>query len=89
MFFGKNSNPKLNEFCSLSGDDRFFYIIVYLLIHQEEYDTHDPKGHSSMVLPFLKKRSKVIEIVSAQDIVFALVQSGVCAAFSRGSDLIR
>uniref|UniRef100_A0A162A1R2 Uncharacterized protein n=1 Tax=Daucus carota subsp. sativus TaxID=79200 RepID=A0A162A1R2_DAUCS len=50
---------------------------------QEEYDTHDPKGHSSMVLPFLKKRSKVIEIVSAQDIVFALVQSGVCAAFSR------
>lgn len=55
-----------------------------IFFYQEEYDTHDPKGHSSMVLPFLKKRSKVIEIVSAQDIVFALVQSGVCAAFSRG-----
>lgn len=37
-----------------------------------------------MVLPFLRKRSKIIEIVAAQDIVFALAQSGVCAAFSRG-----
>ncbi|MBA0659839.1 hypothetical protein Goklo_011934 [Gossypium klotzschianum] len=50
---------------------------------REEYDTHDPKGHCSMVLPFLRKRSKIIEIVAAQDIVFALAQSGVCAAFSR------
>lgn len=38
-----------------------------------------------MVLPFLKKRSKIIEIVAARDIVFALAQSGVCAAFSRGN----
>ncbi|KVI07069.1 WD40/YVTN repeat-like-containing domain-containing protein [Cynara cardunculus var. scolymus] len=50
---------------------------------QEEYDTHDPKGHCSMVLPFLKKRSKIVEIVAARDIVFALAQSGICAAFSR------
>ncbi|XP_068314721.1 uncharacterized protein [Pyrus communis] len=50
---------------------------------QEEYDTHDPKGHCAMVLPFLRKRSKIIEIVAARDIVFALAQSGVCAAFSR------
>ncbi|XP_044473392.1 uncharacterized protein LOC123201886 isoform X2 [Mangifera indica] len=49
----------------------------------EEYDTHDPKGHCPMVLPFLMKRTKVIEIVSASDIVFALAHSGVCAAFSR------
>ncbi|XP_047316157.1 uncharacterized protein LOC124919846 isoform X2 [Impatiens glandulifera] len=47
---------------------------------QEEYDTHDPKG---TVLSFLKKRSKIIEIVASHDIVFALTQSGVCAAFSR------
>lgn len=39
-----------------------------------------------MVLPFLKKRSKIIEIVAARDIVFALAQSGVCAAFSRGKE---
>ncbi|PNX96875.1 hypothetical protein L195_g020091 [Trifolium pratense] len=58
-------------------------ITVILLIHEEEYDTHDPKGPSSVVLPFLRKRSKIIEIVAAQDIVFALAQSGVCAAFSR------
>ncbi|GMY08413.1 hypothetical protein FCV25MIE_03652 [Fagus crenata] len=50
---------------------------------QEEYDTHDPKGHCSMGLPFLRKRSKIIEIVAARDIVFALAHSGVCAAFSR------
>ncbi|KAL9342217.1 hypothetical protein Peur_065542 [Populus x canadensis] len=50
---------------------------------QEEYDTHDPKGHCTMVLPFLRKRSKIIEIVAARDMVFALAQSGVCAAFSR------
>ena len=30
------------------------------------------------------KRTKVIEIVAARDIVFALAHSGVCAAFSRG-----
>lgn len=54
---------------------------------QEEYDTHDPKGHCSMVLTFLRKRSKIIEIVAARDIIFALAQSGVCAAFSRGSHL--
>ncbi|KAM0041457.1 putative transcription factor WD40-like family [Helianthus debilis subsp. tardiflorus] len=53
---------------------------------QEEYDTHDPKGHCAMVLPFLKKRSKIIEIVAAHDIVFALAQSGVCAAFSRDTN---
>ncbi|KAJ6922713.1 hypothetical protein NC652_016383 [Populus alba x Populus x berolinensis] len=49
----------------------------------EEYDTHDPKGHCSVVLPFLMKRTKVIEIIAAQDIIFALAHSGVCAAFSR------
>ncbi|XP_050215583.1 uncharacterized protein LOC126666764 isoform X1 [Mercurialis annua] len=52
----------------------------------EEYDTHDPKGHCSVVLPFLMKRTKVIEIVAARDIVFALAHSGVCAAFSRETD---
>ncbi|KAI4331663.1 hypothetical protein MLD38_029826 [Melastoma candidum] len=49
----------------------------------EEYDTHDPNGNCSPVLPFLMKRTKVIEIVAAHDIVFALNHSGVCAAFSR------
>ncbi|CAN8317143.1 unnamed protein product [Cochlearia groenlandica] len=49
----------------------------------EQYDTHDPKGHCLVSLPFLLKRSKVIEIVAAKDIVFALANSGVCAAFSR------
>ncbi|KAG5224516.1 serine/arginine repetitive matrix protein [Salix suchowensis] len=53
---------------------------------QEEYDTYDPKGHCTMVLPFLRKRSKIIEIVAARDIVFALAQSGVCAAFSRDTN---
>jgi hypothetical protein len=34
-------------------------------------------------LQFLRKRSKIIEIVAAKDIIFALAQSGLCAAFSR------
>ncbi|CAA6661905.1 unnamed protein product [Spirodela intermedia] len=37
-------------------------------------------------LPFLRKRSRVIEIVAARGILFALTQSGVCAAFSRGTN---
>ncbi|CAN6705473.1 unnamed protein product [Malus baccata var. baccata] len=57
-------------------------------IRLQEYDTHDPKGHCAMVLPFLRKRSKIIEIVAARDIVFALAQSSVCAAFGRGSSCI-
>ncbi|THG09169.1 hypothetical protein TEA_004245 [Camellia sinensis var. sinensis] len=63
----------------LNIDSREGFIVSY----KEEYDTHDPKGHCGMVLSFLKKRSKIIEIVAAHDIVFALAQSGVCAAFSR------
>ena len=54
------------------------------LYFQEEFDTHDPKGHTFTQLPFLRKRSKIVEIVSAKDIVFALTQSGVCSAFNRG-----
>lgn len=38
-----------------------------------------------MLLPYLRKRSEIIEIVGARDIIFALSQSGVCAAFSRGT----
>ncbi|XP_057435455.1 uncharacterized protein LOC130728121 [Lotus japonicus] len=51
----------------------------------QQYDTHDPKGPSSPspLLPFLMKRTKVVEIVAAKDIVFALAHSGLCAAFSR------
>ncbi|KAL9239898.1 hypothetical protein vseg_014174 [Gypsophila vaccaria] len=53
---------------------------------QAEYDTHDPKGLCPAVLDFLRKRSKIFEIVAAHDIVFALAQSGICAAFSRETD---
>ena len=37
-----------------------------------------------MILSILRKRSKKIEIVAAQDIVFTLAQSGLYAAFRRG-----
>uniref|UniRef100_A0A804PRV8 Sucrose-phosphatase C-terminal domain-containing protein n=1 Tax=Zea mays TaxID=4577 RepID=A0A804PRV8_MAIZE len=50
----------------------------------EEFDTHDPK-ENTLLLPYLRKRSKIIEIVAARDIVFALSQLGVCAAFSSGT----
>nr|XP_043636556.1 uncharacterized protein LOC122607607 [Erigeron canadensis] len=53
---------------------------------KKQYDTHDPKGHSLSLLPFLMKRARVIEIVAARGIVFALVSTGVCAAFSRDTN---
>ncbi|KAM0040616.1 putative transcription factor WD40-like family [Helianthus debilis subsp. tardiflorus] len=52
----------------------------------ERYDMHDPVGQCSLVLPLLMRRAKVIEIVVVHDIVFALASSGVCAAFSRGTN---
>lgn len=75
------SSKRDRAFSMTDAQERFRNIRL-----QEEYDTHDPKGPSSVVLPFLRKRSKIIEIVAAQDIVFALAQSGVCAAFSRESN---
>ncbi len=49
---------------------------------QAELDTHDPEA-SQLKLAFLLKRSKIVEIVSAKDVIFALAASGVCVAFSR------
>jgi len=34
-------------------------------------------------LPYLKKRSKIVEIVAARDIIFAIAQSGLAAAFNQ------
>uniref|UniRef100_A0A7S3PMT1 Transducin/WD40 repeat-like superfamily protein n=1 Tax=Aplanochytrium stocchinoi TaxID=215587 RepID=A0A7S3PMT1_9STRA len=47
-------------------------------------DSHFPDNTSDLFkLCFLRKRSKVVEIVSAKDIVFGLTQTGVCTAFDR------
>ncbi|KAL3622029.1 hypothetical protein CASFOL_034225 [Castilleja foliolosa] len=76
------SSKRDRSFSMSDAQERFRNIRL-----QEEYDTHDPKGYCPTSLPFLKKRSKIIEIVAARDIVFALAQSGVCAAFSRGAEI--
>ncbi|XP_016166649.1 uncharacterized protein LOC107609277 [Arachis ipaensis] len=68
------SSKRTRGFSMSDAQERFRNIRL-----QEEYDTHDPKGRPSVVLPFLRKRSKIIEIVAARDIVFALAQNGVCA----------
>ncbi|KAL1360205.1 uncharacterized protein LOC130977046 [Arachis stenosperma] len=61
----------------------------------QEYDTHDRKPSStnsssssspSSILPFFMKRSKLVEIVAAKNLVFALCHSGLCAAFSRDTN---
>jgi len=47
-------------------------------------DSHASKDASDFYkLCFLRNRSKVVEIVSAKDIVFGLTQTGVCTAFDR------
>ncbi|EPS71216.1 hypothetical protein M569_03543, partial [Genlisea aurea] len=76
------SSKRDRDFSMTDAQERFRNIRL-----QEEYDTHDPKGNCSSSLPFLKNRSRIIEIVAAHDIVFALAHSGVCAAFSRDSNL--
>jgi hypothetical protein len=48
--------------------------------HTISHDTHDPDA-ANLKLSFLRRRSKIIEIVAASDVVFALTLSGVCAAF--------
>ena len=50
---------------------------------QAEFDTHDEEN-ARRKLSFLRKRSKVVEVVAAQDLIFALTRTGVCAVFSRG-----
>uniref|UniRef100_A0A0D9WHU2 Transducin/WD40 repeat-like superfamily protein n=1 Tax=Leersia perrieri TaxID=77586 RepID=A0A0D9WHU2_9ORYZ len=82
-----NSVRKLQRREISSGRDRAFSMSVAQerfrnIQLQEEFDTHDPK-ENSLLQPYLRKRSKIIEIVAARDIVFALSQTGVCAAFSR------
>ncbi|KAL5143935.1 hypothetical protein HKD37_09G026756 [Glycine soja] len=68
-------------FASVTASHRFRSM---RLTHQ--YDTHDPSKTRSSLWPFLMKRTKVVEIVAAKNVVFALYHSGLCAAFSRETD---
>jgi hypothetical protein len=49
--------------------------------------THDPKAHHFFKLSFPKKRSRIVEIGAARDTMFALTHSGICATFSRGTEI--
>lgn len=50
---------------------------------RQMFNTYDARDSERWKLSFLRKRSKVVEIVGAQGMIFALAHSGVCAAFSR------
>lgn len=45
-------------------------------------DTHDLAALASKI-SWLRTRSKIVEIVSGHDLIFALTNNGVCAAFNR------
>jgi len=45
-------------------------------------DSHDEIAVKQFHLSFLQKRSRIIEIVSAQDLIFVLNHSGMCSVFS-------
>lgn len=60
-------------------------LILVFLLFKGEFDTHDPK-ENGLLQPYLRKRSEIIEIVGASDIIFALSQLGICAAFSRATN---
>lgn len=70
--------PRMSRGTSSNAPEKFRNIQL-----QEEFDTYDDNIHWFLKLQFLKKRSKIIEIVAAKDVIFALAQSGLCAAFSR------
>lgn len=70
--------PRIARGSSSNAPEKFRNIQL-----QEEFDTYDHNVHWFLKLQFLKKRSKIIEIVAAKDVIFALAQSGLCAAFSR------
>ncbi|PWA42420.1 WD40/YVTN repeat-like-containing domain-containing protein [Artemisia annua] len=80
--FRREISSKRRRLCSVTDSAHRFRNIRLT----EQYDTHDPKGYSLFLLPFLMKRSKVAEIVAAHGIVFTLAISGVCAAFSRDTN---
>lgn len=47
---------------------------------QEEYDTYDDPF---VQLPLAWNRRRIIEIVAARDLIFALAECGLCGAFNR------
>ena len=48
---------------------------------KQEFDTYDAKTQNALRVSILKKRTRVVEIVAAKGLIFALAHSGVCAAF--------
>jgi len=69
--------------CVLGSCNYIDIIILLSGLVQEEFDTYDHNAHLFVKLQFLRRRSKIIEIVAAKDIIFALAHSGLCAAFNR------
>ncbi|QDZ22289.1 hypothetical protein HOP50_07g48270 [Chloropicon primus] len=65
-------------FVKRSSSERFKRMQV-----QQMFNTYDPRENERWKLNFLKKCSKVVEIVGAKGMIFALAHSGVCAAFCR------
>ncbi|XP_072953639.1 uncharacterized protein [Typha angustifolia] len=61
----------------LSNDLFMFWIM------QEEFDAYDPDADPFLEVEALKTRTRIIEIVGAKDVIFALTLSGLCVAFSR------
>jgi hypothetical protein len=55
---------------------------------QKELETYDPEA-TQFKLSFLRKRSRIIEIVSSGDLFFALTQTGVCTVFRAGASVLQ
>lgn len=49
-----------------------------------EVNTHSP-NNEQLQLEFMRRRSKVMELIAAEDVLFALAHSGACAVFERGN----
>eukprot|EP00697_Spironema_sp_BW2_P013812 gnl/Spiro4/4081_TR2035_c0_g1_i1.p1 gnl/Spiro4/4081_TR2035_c0_g1~~gnl/Spiro4/4081_TR2035_c0_g1_i1.p1 ORF type:complete len:429 (+),score=135.12 gnl/Spiro4/4081_TR2035_c0_g1_i1:59-1345(+) len=56
------------------------------VVSSNTLDTHDAESSAKKPLGFMRRRSKVVELVATGSLVFALTQAGVCAAFDRATN---
>ena len=51
---------------------------------QKIFDMYDPEESKAFTVSFLRKRTRIVEIISATNLIFCLSQSGVCSVVDRG-----
>lgn len=51
------------------------------------FDMYDPEESKAFTVSFLRKRTRIVEIIAAGDLIFCLSQSGVCSVVNRAKGI--